>query len=92
MVRIVIPKPSNAHLRMSSHVVRLWKSTVSDGAFAPSTPVEGELCVASARPWTSSESTFTLRMDASVVKTVEAIVISEMVTTMTAVETVASND
>jgi hypothetical protein len=77
---------------MSSHVVRLWKSTVSDGAFAPSTLVEGELCVASARRLTSSESTFTLRMDTSVMKNVEEIEISERVTTMTAGETVPSDD
>ena len=65
---------------------------MSDGAFAPSTPVEGELCVASARPWTSSESTFTPRMGESAVKTVETIVISEMVNAMTAEETLASDD
>jgi len=73
MGRKVDPKPSNAHLKMSSHVVRLWKSTESDGAFAPSTPVEEELCAASARRWTSSESTFTLLTGEFVAKTVETL-------------------
>tara|TARA_B110000196_G_C21112084_1_gene648379 strand:- start:1453 stop:1686 length:234 start_codon:yes stop_codon:yes gene_type:complete len=77
---------------MFSHVARLWKSTVSDGAFAPFTPVEGELCVASARRWTSSESTFTPRMDKSAMKTVETIVIIEMIAVMTTVETLTSDD
>jgi hypothetical protein len=92
MVRIVVPRVSNALLRMSSHVVRLWKSMVSDGAFVPSTQVEEELCTASARLSTSSEYTFTLLTGEFVAKTVEEIVISAMVTVMTAVETVTSDD
>jgi len=79
-------------LRMYSHVVRLWKSMVRDGAFVPSTQVEEELCAASARLSTSSEYTFTLLTGEFVAKNVEGIVISAMVTVMTAEETVTSDD
>jgi hypothetical protein len=92
MVRIVVPRVSNVLLRMYSHVVRLWKSMVRDGAFVPSTQVEEELCAASARLSTSNEYTFTLLTGGFVAKIVRVIVISAMVTVMTAEETVTSDD